>query len=120
MFWRKSIGSFEIIPKWYGATYKDFMSFSYVCHPIPINLVIALIRKIYSNIVMNKYLLATKYQEIYDKGFSEGYKRGREHNKTDGRVEFEKRWAKLEQEIKAKMEVKCGHGQKVLFYSWPC
>lgn len=59
----KFIGERDIIPSWYGVSYFDPAYCRYVCHIIPLNLLMALYRKI---LFLCKFSLCGERLYTYD------------------------------------------------------
>jgi len=69
---RKEIKEGEPIPKFYGISYLEPNRLGAICYPIPLNILIGYIRKIYL-----WFLSGWDFKTGYEKGFSEGLVSGR-------------------------------------------
>lgn len=71
----------EIRPHWFfGLAYYDFDTYESVCYPIPFNVIFKCFREIYFKIKKGWFVgsYRIEYLRIYDRGYNEGYKSGRE------------------------------------------
>ena len=53
MLWSKKIAEGESIPQAYGITYEIYATRITVCHPIPVNVVISMLRRLYRFFMFN-------------------------------------------------------------------
>ena len=82
---RKGIYEGERIPRGYGIAYGDFASCRYICYPIPLHLIVRLIREVYFKVqvLFTPSKLDKMLEKNYRGGFEEGYKSGRKACEND-------------------------------------
>ena len=96
----RRIGEGEILPKGWGIAWREWNGFGAMIMPIPINIVVAHIRKIYYWFVSGNWY-KTGYDNGYDKGYSKGRKYAFEQYKHHARKE-------IEEEVRAEIAEQMG------------
>ena len=72
---KKIVNAYETIPKGYGIAYRRIDMDIAIAYPIPINLIIGGLRKLWIWCMWGHKL----YEDGYSRGYSKGYNEGREY-----------------------------------------
>lgn len=72
---KKTIGEGQIIPDYYGVAYRRMDMLQAVCYPIPLNIFVAVVYKVWLWLRWGHKL----YENGYTKGYTEGKESGRKY-----------------------------------------